>query len=90
MTMRPTVPAINDALKIAFGEGVCYVSDPGDMSYAIFSFTEMPNYKILDLIKNRDVLPVPAAVGIKWVVLEPAKYFGFGAFSGGFGYGFEK
>lgn len=77
LTMRPTVPNINLALEIAFGKGMAYVRDNQDMSHAIFMFTRAPDYKVVDLLKNLDILPRPSTVGADWSVqLEP--HWGYG------------
>lgn len=80
MTRRPTIPAINEALEIAFGKGACYVTDTFDMDYAVFIFENNPNYKLLEILNNREILPVPAGVGSRWISLDIEPYFGFGEF----------
>jgi len=78
LTMRPTVPNINQALVATFGEGKAYVMDNYDMTTITFMFTETPDYKLRRLLENTDILPRPSTVGIRWnVQIRPS--FGFGS-----------
>lgn len=86
LTSRPTVPNINKALEIVFGEGIAYVQDSLDMSDLFFMFTERPDYQTIDLLKNRDLLLRPSTVGSAFGV-QPRAGFGFGVHHLNFGNG---
>jgi len=86
LTMRPTVPNINLALEIAFGPDVAYVRDNQDMSYAVFLFTQAPNYRVVDILRNLDILPRPSTVGAEWSLAVP-DHWGFGQDRVNFGRG---
>lgn len=79
LTTRCTVPEINARLKALLGQyGNVYVLDANNMSFVTYVFGFMPNSALQFVLENFDVLPRPAAVGVKYIVsTRPA--FGFGS-----------
>lgn len=77
LTMRPTIPNINQALEIVFGPGQVFVVDSYDMTYASYIFLHEPNHKLRDLLNRTDALPRPSTVGSQWIV-RPRPAWGFG------------
>lgn len=72
-----TVPEINDFLRLLFGgEGVCYVLDSYDMSFAIYVFDFIPASSVLFVLQQFDLLPRPAGVGTA-IIVAPGESFGF-------------
>jgi hypothetical protein len=84
---RCTVPEINQRLKAILGQfGSVYVLDSNDMQFTTYVFGFQPNSALQFVLENFDVLPRPAAVGVRFVVsTRPA--FGFGAFNQNFNNG---
>lgn len=84
---RCTVPATNALLKSLLGSyGSIYILDANDMSYVTYIFGFEPNSSLKFILQNFDVLPRPAAVGVRYVVsTRPA--FGFGTFNKNFNQG---
>lgn len=77
LTMRPTVPNINQALAMVFGQGAAFVADPYDMTWVTFFFTAAPDYRLRRLLENTDILPRPSTVGARWVTqVRPSWGFG--------------
>lgn len=75
---RCTVPEINRILADVFAsEGSAYVLDSNDMSYIVYVFAFMPSSQLSFLLQNYDILPRPAAVGVKYNVID-RPVFGFG------------
>lgn len=75
---RGAAPEVNAFLQIVFADyGSVYMLDGLDMSITyVFTFTPPPN--LLTVLKDYDILPRPAGVGIKYVI-NPGQYFGFGS-----------
>lgn len=75
---RCTVPEINRILADVFGdEGTAYVLDTNDMTFIVYMFLFNPSSQLSFLLENFDLLPRPAAVGVRYnVVNRPV--FGFG------------
>ena len=84
---RCTVPEINENMKAILGQyGNVYVLDGNNMAYTTYVFGFTPNSALQFILENYDVLPRPAAVGVKYIVsTRPA--FGFGAFNQNFNNG---
>jgi hypothetical protein len=84
---RCTVPEINERLKAILGKyGSIYVLDGNNMSYVTYVFGFTPNSALQFILENFDVLPRPAAVGVRYIVsTRPA--FGFGSFNQNFNHG---
>lgn len=84
---RCTVPEINRMLKSLFGDiGKVYVQDTNTMEYIVYVFSFVPTSDIQFVLDNFDVLPRPAAVGMRTVVFtRPA--FGFGKYNKNFNNG---
>jgi hypothetical protein len=77
MTTRCTVPEINRFLASLFKNyGKAYVLDGLDMGYATYVFCFTPPPEVMDLIEHYDILPRPAAVGVRAVV-STREDFGF-------------
>jgi hypothetical protein len=87
LTTRCTVPELNRRLKQLLGDfGSVYVLDANDMSFTTYVFGFAPNSALQFILENFDVLPRPAAVGVKFIVsTRPA--FGFGSFNQNFNNG---
>lgn len=84
---RPTVPKINRMLKALLGDTIkIYVLDAGDMSFITYVMASYPSSDLAFVLQNFDVLPRPAAVGIKFIVGSRAT-FGFGPFNKNFNHG---
>jgi hypothetical protein len=84
---RCTVPEINARLKaILKNYGSVYVLDGNNMQFTTYVFGFQPNSALQFVLENFNVLPRPAAVGIKYIVsTRPA--FGFGSFNQNFNNG---
>lgn len=84
---RCTVPEINERMKAILGQyGSVYVLDGNNMQYITYVFGFTPNSALQFILENFDVLPRPAAVGVRYIVsTRPA--FGFGAFNQNFNNG---
>jgi len=77
---RCTVPEINRIMKSVLGDqGSVYVLDANDMSFVTYVFGFQPNSALAFVLQNFDVLPRPAAVGVRYIVSTRAT-FGFGPF----------
>lgn len=84
---RPTVPAINRMLKSVLGDqGGVYVLDANDMSFTTYVFGFQPNSTLALILQSQDVLPRPAAVGIKFII-STRPVFGFGPYNKNFNNG---
>lgn len=78
LTTRPSVVAINEAMKEVFADrGDVYVIDSMDMSYVTFMLDFAPDLDIKVILDNYDLLPRPATVGVKWQ-FKTRGAFGFG------------
>jgi len=84
---RCTVPEINARIKAILGQyGSVYVLDGNNMEFVTYVFGFTPNSALQFVLENFDVLPRPAAVGVKYIVsTRPA--FGFGSFNQNFNNG---
>lgn len=84
---RCTVPEVNERLKAILKQyGSVYVLDGNNMAFTTYVFGFQPNSALQFVLENFNVLPRPAAVGIKYIVsTRPA--FGFGAFNQNFNNG---
>lgn len=78
LTSRGTVPEINAFLRELFGsDGRVFVTDPLDMSFAIYFFEFHPGSELALILEKYDLLPRPAGVGAKYVVqVRPSWGFG--------------
>lgn len=84
---RCTVPEINARMKAILGQyGSVYVLDGNDMQYTTYVFGFQPNSALQFILENYDVLPRPAAVGVK-IIVSTRPAFGFGAFNQNFNNG---
>lgn len=87
LVSRCTVPEMNRRLKELLGQyGSVYVLDANDMSYTTYVFGFQPNSALQFVLENFDVLPRPAAVGIRFIV-STRPSFGFGPFNRNFNNG---
>lgn len=84
---RCTVPEINARIKAILGQyGNVYVLDGNNMEYVTYVFGFAPNSALQFILENFDVLPRPAAVGVRYIVsTRPA--FGFGSSNQNFNHG---
>lgn len=81
---RGTVPEINQFMRKLFAnEGNVYVIDSLDMTFAIYIFTFTPSSQIQLILEKFDLLPRPAGVGVKYIVLTK-KTWGFGPYHNNF------
>jgi hypothetical protein len=77
---RPTVVEVNRIMKSLFGDqGSVYVLDANDMTYITYIFGFQPNSSLAFVLQNFDVLPRPAAVGVRYLIAD-RKTFGFGQY----------
>lgn len=84
---RCTVPAINRVLKSVLGSyGKAYVLDGNDMGFITYVFAFQPSSQLLFVLENFDILPRPAAVGLKYII-STRPVFGFGTFNKNFNHG---
>lgn len=87
LVSRCTIPSINRMLSNLLGNQIkMYALDPLNMKYIIYVFSTPPSSQLSFILKNFDVLPRPAAVGIKFRVAT-AKIFGFGTHNKNFNNG---
>lgn len=83
---RGAAPEVNEMLNRVFGPGEVYVSDGLSMNIRYVFATEVPSALQL-IFDNYDILPRPAAVGVKVVSNDPLAGFGFGQFRKNFNNG---
>lgn len=84
---RCTVPEINRMMKSLLGDqGSVYVLDANDMSYITYIFGFQPDSSLAFVLQNFDVLPRPAAVGVRYLV-STRPTFGFGPYFKNFNHG---
>lgn len=70
LTTRCAVPEINQFLSEMFGDlGPAYVTDPKDMSVITYNFGFTPDSQLQFVLDEFDLLPRPAGVGVKWVII---------------------
>lgn len=80
LVSRCTIPEINRIMKTVLGDqGSVYVLDAGDMEFVTYVFGFQPNSALEFVLQNFDVLPRPAAVGVRYIV-STRKTFGFGPY----------
>lgn len=78
LTSRCTIPEVNEFLAKTFGDlGTVFVVDSYDMSFVTYIFTFTPNSQLQFILNEYDLLPRPAAVGVRWRVIQ-RPVFGFG------------
>lgn len=86
LVSRGAAPEINQFMDYVFGDlGNVYVLDGLDMTMT-YVFTFSPSKNLFFVLKNFDVLPRPAGVGINFVVTTRL-VFGFGPFRSNFNRG---
>lgn len=84
LVSRGTVPEINQFLRSLFkDEGNVYVLDSLDMTFAIYVFTFSPSSQLQLILEKFDLLPRPAGVGVKYIVVTK-KTWGFGPYRNNF------
>lgn len=84
LVARCTVTDLNRFLKYLFGaQGDVHVLDANDMSFVTYIFNFSPDTRFEFLLQNFDVLPRPAGVGVKYLVIA-SDDFGFGEFNQNF------
>lgn len=84
---RCTVPEINARVKAILGsQGNVYVLDGNNMEYTTYVFGFQPSSALQFILENYDVLPRPAAVGVK-IIVSTRPAFGFGSFNQNFNNG---
>ncbi len=87
LTTLPSVTAINAGLKRILGSyGGAYVLDGLNMTYVTYVFGFQPNSALSFVLNNFDVMPRPAAVGVRFVISTRAT-FGFGPYNKNFNNG---
>lgn len=87
LVSRGTIPEINEFLRTLWdNEGNVYVLDPGDMTFAIYVFTFTPSSQIQFILEKFDLLPRPAGVGVKYIIVTK-NTFGFGQYHANFNNG---
>lgn len=87
LVSRGTIPEINGFLKALWGnEGQVYVIDSYDMTFAIYVFTFSPSSQVQFILEKFDLLPRPAGVGVKYLVITKNTW-GFGEFHQNFNNG---
>jgi len=70
LTTNGTVPQINAFLAYLFGaEGSVYVLDTLDMTFATYVFTFTPSPAVLAVLQQFDLLPRPAGVGARVLII---------------------
>lgn len=78
LTTRPSILAVNEALSAIFRDrGKVYVVDYLDMSQSIVMFDFEQDAEVQQVLDNYDLLPRPAAVGVRWQFVAEGS-FGFG------------
>jgi hypothetical protein len=83
----PSVTAINAGLKRILGSyGGVYVLDGLNMTYVTYVFGFQPDSALSFVLNNYDVMPRPAAVGVRYVIATRAT-FGFGQYNKNFNNG---
>jgi hypothetical protein len=87
LTTLPSVTLINEGLaRILSQYGKMYVLDTLNMSYVTYVFGFQPDSDLSFVLNNFDVLPRPAAVGVRFLIaVRPT--FGFGTFNKNFNNG---
>lgn len=84
LVSRGTVPEINHFLRMLFAnDGNVYVLDSLDMTFAIYIFTFNPSSQIKLILEKFDLLPRPAGVGVKYLIVTK-KTWGFGQYHNNF------
>jgi hypothetical protein len=84
---RCTVPEINRGMKSILGDqGTVYVLDANNMQFVTYVFGFQPNSTLQFVLQNFDVLPRPAAVGVRYVV-NGNTHWGFGSLRKNFNHG---
>jgi hypothetical protein len=87
LTTLPSVTAINEGLKRILGSyGGVYVLDGLNMTYVTYVFGFQPDSALSFILNNYDVMPRPAAVGVRYVISTRAT-FGFGPYNKNFNNG---
>jgi len=78
LTSTCTVTEVNKFLYEMFrSEGIAYVHDSLDMSFALYTFGFALNSQFQFILDEFDLLPRPAGVGVKWqVITDPSLGFG--------------
>lgn len=78
LTSRGAVSEINEFLSALFSsQGDVFVIDSLDMSFATYFFNFTPDSQLRFILENYDLLPRPAAVGVRYQV-QVKNSFGFG------------
>jgi hypothetical protein len=87
LVSRGTIPEINQFMKMLLGDqGQVYVLDPNDMTYVVYVFTFQPNPGLTFVLDTYDLLPRPAGVGVRRIVVTRPS-FGFGEYNKNFKHG---
>jgi len=87
LVSRPTVTEFNEVMnRVLGGTGRVYLLDSLDMNYAIAVFNYEPGSQLRFILDEYDLLPRPAAVGLRYVVAG-RKSFGFGPYRKNFNNG---
>lgn len=80
----PSITEINRILKTIFEDrGGAYALDTLDMKYVTYVLGFTPGSSLASLLFQYDVLPRPAAVGVR-IIIKDAKKFGFGQYNANF------
>jgi hypothetical protein len=86
ITTRCDVLGVNEMLARIFGAGVIYLLQSTDMSFTTYVSNGALSVKMLQVIAEYDLLPRPAAVGVRVVTPTPFS-FGFGQYRTNFNNG---
>lgn len=81
LVTRPTTLDINRMLAFVFkGQGSVFVNDSLDMRFVTYTFGFQPGTQFIELCSYYDVLPRPAAVGVR-IIVQGRPVFGFGPYN---------
>lgn len=76
LTQSPTLTNINRFLKenLWKDDAKVFVTDPFDMTFALYTFNYQPDANIMFLIKNTDFLPRPSTVDIDFRIVGKTSF----------------
>lgn len=76
LTVRPTVPNLNRAMRDIFGPDEVQVLDHYNMTI-VYLFRTDPGYRFRQVLENFDALPRPSTVELFWAIGDKDPVFGF-------------
>jgi len=87
---RPTAIEFNEIMQRVLGDqGKVYLLDPLNMEYVVAVFNFQPGSQLQLILEEYDLLPRPAAVGMRYTVVN-RKTFGFGQYRKNYNHGTFK